>query len=247
MGKFTLVVTSAVIPIPKEWTDLSRVTVAVSVDGLPAEHDVRRKPATYERILRNIEGRRVNIHTTITQQMLNRPGYLDEFLAFWSARKEVGKFWVSLYTPQIGEESAEKITPESRQSLRRLLPELRAKFPKLLMTDGFAQAFLDPPKNPADCTFSKMSVNYSADLSTRVEPCIFGGEPDCSTCGCAVSAGFHWAGNHKIVGPLSVRHLVNTSVLIGTTMNRIRTRSDGDTRWTGTPQSPKPKLTQIQL
>ncbi len=247
MRTFSMVVTSAVIPIPMEWMTLDRVTIAVSVDGLPAEHDVRRKPATYERILRNIEGRRVNIHTTITQQMLNREGYLDEFLAFWSARTEVQRFWVSLYTPQVGEESAERITPESRVALAHLLPELRKKFPRLLMTEGFAQAFIEPPKSPSDCTFSKMSVNYSADLTTRVEPCIFGGEPDCSTCGCAVSAGFHWAGNYQIAGPFSVRHLVNASVSIGTTVNRLRAKKGVDTRWTGTPQTRSPKLTQIQL
>jgi hypothetical protein len=172
---------------------------------------------------------------------------MDEFLAFWSARPEVNRFWVSLYTPQVGEESAEKITPEGRLSLARLLAELKTKFPKLLMTDGFAQAFLEPPQNPSECTFSKMSVNYSADLRTRVEPCIFGGDPDCSTCGCAVSAGLHWAGNLQIAGPLSVRHIVNSSVVIGTTVNRIRTKSGGDTRWTGSPTRPNSKLTQIQL
>src|SRR6476619_8260802 len=50
--KFVLVVTSAVIPIPLEWKEIDRLTIAVSIDGLPEEHDVRRKPATYERILR---------------------------------------------------------------------------------------------------------------------------------------------------------------------------------------------------
>jgi len=59
---FTLVVTSAVIPIPVEWMSIPRLRVAVSVDGLPEHHDIRRKPATYERILKNIEGREVNIH-----------------------------------------------------------------------------------------------------------------------------------------------------------------------------------------
>ena len=54
MGVFTLVVTSGVIPIPAEWMKLPRVRVAVSVDGLPEHHDIRRKPATYERILENI-------------------------------------------------------------------------------------------------------------------------------------------------------------------------------------------------
>src|SRR5271170_2105711 len=59
-GTNTLVVTSAVIPIPKEWIALPNITVAVSVDGLAPDHDVRRHPATYDRILQNILGRRVN-------------------------------------------------------------------------------------------------------------------------------------------------------------------------------------------
>src|SRR5580704_11195582 len=42
LGVFTLVVTSAVIPIPTEWMKLPRLRVAVSVDGLPEDHDVRR-------------------------------------------------------------------------------------------------------------------------------------------------------------------------------------------------------------
>src|SRR5439155_4882232 len=44
-GTFTLVVTSAVIPIPSDWNRLPRVTVAVSIDGFARDHDVRRKPA----------------------------------------------------------------------------------------------------------------------------------------------------------------------------------------------------------
>src|SRR5207248_4432119 len=45
-GLHTMVVTSAVIPIPAEWMNLRRFRVAVSVDGLPEHHDVRRQPAT---------------------------------------------------------------------------------------------------------------------------------------------------------------------------------------------------------
>src|SRR5215469_7491323 len=67
---FTLVVTSAVIPIPIEWMKLPRVRIAVSVDGLREHHDVRRHPATYERILKNIAGREINVHWTITRPML---------------------------------------------------------------------------------------------------------------------------------------------------------------------------------
>src|SRR5260221_5907473 len=39
LGVFTLVVTSAVIPIPLEWMSIPRLRVAVSVDGLADHHD----------------------------------------------------------------------------------------------------------------------------------------------------------------------------------------------------------------
>ena len=58
----TMVVTSAVIPIPLGWMSIPRVRVTISVDGLPEHHDVRRKPATYDRILKNIAGCQVNMH-----------------------------------------------------------------------------------------------------------------------------------------------------------------------------------------
>src|SRR5262245_30790016 len=53
-GVLTQLVTSAVRPIPIEWASIKSLVIVVSIDGLPAEHDVRRKPATYERILKNI-------------------------------------------------------------------------------------------------------------------------------------------------------------------------------------------------
>ncbi len=101
-GVYTLIVTSGVIPIPAEWTSLPRVTIAVSVDGNPEDHDVRREPATYERILRNIARRKVNIHWTVVRSNIERPGYMDRYLEFWNARPEVNRIWVSVYTPQAG-------------------------------------------------------------------------------------------------------------------------------------------------
>ena len=53
-GVWSMVVTSAVIPIPSAWMRLPNVTISVSIDGLPEHHNVRRHPATYERILANI-------------------------------------------------------------------------------------------------------------------------------------------------------------------------------------------------
>jgi MoaA/NifB/PqqE/SkfB family radical SAM enzyme len=246
MHIFTLVVTSGVIPIPLEWMDLPRLRVAVSVDGLPPHHDVRRKPATYDRILKNIKGRKINVHWVITRPMLERPGYLEEYVAFWNARPEVDRIWVSLYTPQIGEQSAEMLAPDDREQVAAELPFLAKQFPKLLMNEGVAQAFLYPPNNPDDCLFSKMSANYSADLATRVEPCVFGGAPNCSQCGCAVSSGLHWIRTAKVAGPLRVGHFVGPSVGVGTLLNRMRKRPIHLARWNAAPPATPPKeLVQI--
>jgi MoaA/NifB/PqqE/SkfB family radical SAM enzyme len=249
MNVFSLVVTSGIIPIPIEWMNLPRVRVAVSVDGLPEHHDIRRKPATYERILRNLAGRTVNVHWVITRPMLGRPGYLEEYLSFWSQREEVDHVWVSLYTPQIDEESPEKLTPEDRLVVARELPLLAKRYPKFLMNEGVARAFLQPPQNPADCLFSKMSANYSADLQTRVEPCVFGGSPNCRECGCAASSGLHWIREVQVAGPLKVRHFINSSIGVGSFVNRLRRRVQKPSRWnSGEPPSGKPpKLLQIEI
>jgi MoaA/NifB/PqqE/SkfB family radical SAM enzyme len=247
MNIFSLVVTSGIIPIPAVWMDLPRVRVAISVDGLPEHHDIRRKPATYDRILQNIDGRRVNIHWVITRPMLQRPGYLEEYVSFWSARTEVDRLWVSLYTPQIGEESAEKLAPEDRQEVARVLPLLAKKYPKFLMNEGVARAFLHPPANPGECLFAKMSANYSADLETRVEPCVFGGTPNCAECGCAASSGLHWIRSVKVAGPFSVGHFVSGSVGVGSLVNRLRGQRNRPSRWgSNDPRGgKKPELVQI--
>lgn len=231
MGVFSLVVTSGIIPVPLEWMKIPRLRVAVSVDGLPEHHDIRRKPATYERILQNIEGREVNVHWVITRPMLERPGYLEEYVAFWNTRPEVIRIWVSVYTPQIGEESPERLTPEDRETLVRVLPPLTARYPKLLTNEGIARAILRPPSSPDDCVFAKMSANYSADLQSRVEPCVFGGSPNCSECGCAISSALHWIRTIPMAGPLKVDHLIGGSIGIGRAVNRLRTRAVRPSRW----------------
>lgn len=229
-GTLAMVVTSGVIPIPVEWNDLPGTTVAVSVDGLPAEHNARRAPATYERILRNISGRKVNIHCTIVRQQAEEAGYLDRFLAFWSERPEVGRIWFSVYTPQRGEISAEMLTADQRIRLAEELVRLRRKYRKLMLSDGMARAFVTPPQNPRECLFSKMSVNYTADFRTQVEPCVFGGDPDCAQCGCAISAGLHWVGGMRLIGPLRGRHLALASIGLGARISKFA-RTSPVRRW----------------
>jgi MoaA/NifB/PqqE/SkfB family radical SAM enzyme len=249
MQVFTLVVTSGVIPVPAEWMSLPRVRVALSVDGLPEHHDIRRKPATYERMLQNIEGCEVNVHWVITRPMLQRAGYLEEYVKFWSERTETNRIWVSVYSPQTGEQSAERLMAEDRVTLARELPALAKRYPKLLFHEGLAKAFLNPPKNPDECLFAKMSANYSADFETRVEPCVFGGTPDCSECGCAASIGMHWVRGVKVAGPVKVDHFISSSVKTGLLMNRLRSRPARPSRWTPSNPSQAPKddkLIQIQ-
>ena len=123
------------------------------------------------------------------------------------------------------------LSPDHREIIANELPRLSKTFPKLLMNTGMARAFVNPPSSPSDCLFSKMSVNLSADLETRVEPCVFGGTPDCSQCGCAASSGLHWIRTEKVVGPLTVGHFVESSVAMGWFVNRLKRHAVHPSRW----------------
>src|SRR6185369_5621266 len=136
-------VTSAVRPIPMEWAKTKLFTIVVSIDGLAAEHDVRRKPATYERILKNIEGHRITVHCTVTRQMTERARYLYDFMDFWSARPETEKIWFSMFTPQVGETSYEILPPSARARVVEELRDIREKYPKLSMTKLTIEGFLN--------------------------------------------------------------------------------------------------------
>ena len=221
----TQVVTSAVREIPLEWNRLKRVQITVSIDGLAPEHDARRKPATYDRILHNIAGHRITVHCTITRQMTERPGYLREFVHFWSQRTEVSRIWMSLFTPQIGETSYEIIPKSSRAQVVQELLELRKVYSKLDMAPGVIEGFLDPPANPDNCIFAKTTSSISADLKTRVGPCQFGGNPDCSQCGCMASVGLHNVGKYRLAGTVSMAWLFHTSHRVGTAVSKMRGKS----------------------
>jgi sulfatase maturation enzyme AslB (radical SAM superfamily) len=247
MNVHTMVVTSAVIPIPREWMSIPRVRVAVSVDGLPEHHDVRRKPAVYERILQNITGCEVNVHWTITRPMLQRTGYVEEFLAFWSARREVVRIWVSLYTPQKDEQAPEILSVTDRRQVAEELLRLQPRYTKLLMNAGISHAMQAPPSTPGECMFSRMSTNYSADLRTRVEPCIFGGVPDCSQCGCAISTGLHWLKTVPVIHLVKIGTLVRLSATIGSLLGKFRSDYRKHPRWSRKPVQPVPiRLVQIE-
>jgi sulfatase maturation enzyme AslB (radical SAM superfamily) len=221
-GVHTQVVTSAFREIPAAWTKFKKLNVVVSVDGLQPEHDERRKPATYDRILKNIAGARITIHCTVTSQIAQRPGYLDEFLGFWTNRPEVNKVWFSIFTPQRGATDKEILTASQRAIVIATLRQLSLKYPTLDMPESLIREIVSPPANPEECIFARTTKIISADLKTQITPCQFGGDPDCGQCGCIASMALAAVGHHRVAGPLTAGHIFMTSDRLGKKWRRFR-------------------------
>jgi sulfatase maturation enzyme AslB (radical SAM superfamily) len=221
-GIHTQLVTSAVRPIPQEWIGLHRLQIVVSIDGLPPEHDARRTPATYDRILKHIAGHQVTVHCTVTRQQIRRDGYIEEFLQSWQENPHTRLIWMSLYTPQIGEHSDERLRPEDRLRVVDDLMALRLRYPKLFTPKGLLEVYADPPASPDECVFARTTACVSADFKTRITPCQYGGAPDCSQCGCIASAGLAAVARHQLWGFIPVGALLNGSMNIGERVRRRR-------------------------
>jgi sulfatase maturation enzyme AslB (radical SAM superfamily) len=222
MGIAVQLVTSAVREIPAHWKQIKDLFIVVSIDGLQPEHDERRKPATYERILQSIQGQSITVHCTVTGQMLGRPQYFEEFLSYWSGKQEVRKLWFSLFTPQKGAEGEELLSPKGREAVLSELLRLRPRFPKLELPDSVIRGYRKPPQTPAECIFSRTTLNVTADLKNRITPCQFGGDPDCSQCGCIASAGLKAVGDYRLFNILPLRTIFFASDNIGKLASRIR-------------------------
>ncbi|MGE0043996.1 MAG: radical SAM protein, partial [Vicinamibacterales bacterium] len=210
--------------------------VCVSVAGLQPEHDARRKPATYDRILKHIAGHQVTVPCTVTRQQARRPGYLEEFVRTWSDNPDTRHIWVSLYTPQVGELSDEKLTAADRAAVVETLYDLRERYPKLWMPKGLIAVYADPPRSPDACVFARTTTCVSADFETPITPCQFGGRPDCSQCGCMASAGLEAVGRHRLPGGLRVGAIFDGSLAVGAAVRRLRGGSH--------PAAPAPRPAQ---
>ena len=223
-GMHVQIVTSAFRTMHPTWASLERLHVVVSIDGLQPEHDVRRAPATYDRILKNITGQRITIHCTVTGQMMKRPGYLAEFLEFWTPRPEIKKVWFSLFTPQVGDQMPEILGPEERAQAIADMMHLRKLYPKLDMPEAVIRQFASPPHSPQDCVFALTTQTLSADLQTKITPCQFGGNPDCASCGCVASMGLAAIASHNLGGILPVGAIFKASIKIGQSRAKSRAK-----------------------
>lgn len=217
-GLHVQLVTSAFREIPESWSRIPRLTIVVSIDGLQPEHDARRRPATYDRILNNIRSQRVTIHCTVTAQMMRRSGYLKEFLEYWSGKEEINRVWMSMFTPQQGESSAEILSREQRSRAANELLELQKSFPKLDMPPAVIREFLKPPASPEECVFAQTTEIVSADLKTRIVPCQFGGNPDCSQCGCIASMGLAAIGHKRVLFGVTAAHILKASMRVASVL-----------------------------
>ena len=215
MGIYTQVVTSAVRPIPEAWATMPKLQVCVSIDGLQPEHDVRRAPATYDRILKHIKGQQVTVHCTITRQQ-TRPGYVTEFTEFWAANPDIKRIWFSLYTPQKGEKAPEILQPDDRARIVEELTALYHRHPKLSdMRPQILQAYLHPPQDPTECIFARTTACVSSDLKRGITPCQFGGDPDCTQCGCMASAALDALGRYRLGGAVPLNAIFAGSLKVG--------------------------------
>jgi sulfatase maturation enzyme AslB (radical SAM superfamily) len=219
-GIHVQLVTSAFRPLAAAWAGLPHLNIVVSIDGLQAEHDVRRSPATYDRIIKNIAGQNITIHCTITGQMMKRPGYLRDFLEFWTPRTEIRKVWFSLFTPQVGDQLPEMLQPEEREHAIADMLTLRKQFSKLDMPEGMIRQFGMPPKSPKECVFALTTQTLSADFKTKIVPCQFGGNPDCASCGCIASMGLAAVAAHKLGGVVPVGAIFKASIRIGEVLGK---------------------------
>jgi MoaA/NifB/PqqE/SkfB family radical SAM enzyme len=223
-GIHVQIVTSAFRPMNLEWAKLPRLHIVVSIDGLQPEHDLRRAPATYDRILKNIVGQKITIHCTVTGQMMKRPGYLGEFLKFWAPREETKKVWFSLFTPQIGDQLPEMLGPAERALAISEMLKLRKQYSKLDMPEVVIEQFVSPPESPAECVFAQTTETISADLKTMITPCQFGGQPDCKSCGCIASMGLASVAAHRLGGVIPVGAIFNASIKIGRRRAKARAK-----------------------
>jgi hypothetical protein len=156
--------------------------------------------------------------------MMKRPGYLAEFLEFWTPRPEIKKVWFSLFTPQVGDQMPEILGSEERARAIADMMQLRKQYPKLDMPEAVIRQFASPPHSPQDCVFALTTQTLSADLKTKITPCQFGGNPDCASCGCIASMGLASVASHKLGGMLSVGAIFKASIKIGQKRAKVRTK-----------------------
>jgi hypothetical protein len=90
------------------------------------------------------------------------------------------------------------------------------------MPERLVKKYATPPQSPENCIFALTTSCISADFEHRITPCQFGGNPDCSQCGCMASAGLAAVGEHRLPGGIRIGALLETSLKVGRRMRNRR-------------------------
>ena len=100
--------------------------------------------------------------------------------------------------------SDERLTPQDRTRVVADLLALRVRYPKLEMPEGLIEVYAEPPAVARRVRLRAHDDELSADLTTKITPCQFGGTPDCANCGCIASAGLAAVGAPPVWGFIPV-------------------------------------------
>ncbi len=130
--------------------------------------------------------------------------------------------WFSIFTPQVGATDPEILTASQRASTIAELRRLRLKYPVLDMPEALIREIESPPRSPEECIFARTTETVSADLKTQITPCQFGGNPDCTQCGCIASMALAAVGHHRVAGRLTAGHLFMASDRLGKKWRSLR-------------------------
>ena len=175
--------TSAVRPIPIEWARLPRLQIVVSIDGLQPEHDERRKPATYDRILKHIAGQQVTVHCTVTRQQVQRPGYLEEFVqVLVDQRRHAPDLGQPLHSPDRRNGAGDPDAGRSRPGRPGSAPAAD-DVSEAQDAQGHDRGLRQAAGVAGGVRVRPGTTTLSADLERRITPCQFGGNPDCAHAG----------------------------------------------------------------
>jgi hypothetical protein len=150
----------------------------------------------------------------------------DLVAEFPEAKKNPFPLAQILLLNHIVEYIAEKVLADNRYLFDQIalihedLVQLRKQYPKLDMAEKVIRQFASPPHRPQDCVFALTTQTLSADLKTEITPCQFGGNPDCTSCGCVASMYLTAVAAHKLGGILPVGAIFKASIKIGQTRAR---------------------------
>ena len=98
---------------------------------------------------------------------------------------------------------------EEIASLYESEPKLHDMIPSVVRGD------LHPPQTPDDCIFAKTTACVSADLKKAITPCQYGGNPDCTQCGCMASVGLSALGEYRLGRIIPLKSIFNASLAVG--------------------------------